>query len=252
MIKLDYLQKAKIILVINFIVLFCIIIATPFFVKNGFFVFSEELVEGVFLAIELVALIFIFRHYDAQIKKYEEEKFLLNIKLKKKERELLSALEYLGKVNVQVSMIKSLFEKIKIPSSKNQLQGMYSELLRIVASITKEKVVVLRIINLKDRKTVGEQVEFLSEPEKDQSKSGFSKIGNKELLKRHQEKSKDKINNFRVFYSDIDNFYIKAFIFVPNTQNSGVYSDEREFLEAVANQCEVLHILFNSRYYKDR
>lgn len=244
-----HLQKAKLVLILNFIVLFCIIIMTPFFIKNGTVLLSEETVEGVFLTIELFALIVVFRHYDSQIKKQEDEATTLNTKLEKKEKELLNALEYLGKVNVQVSMIKSIFEKTKVPSTKGQLIEVYSELLKIVCGMTDEKYASLKIVNLQNGRMLSEHTEYAAAHEGGEIKIN---IGNKELVEKFVTKNKDNEGEFASFFSDVENFYVKAFITIPNTKEKKFQPEERAFLEAVANQCEIVFLLFNSRYYKNK
>lgn len=246
--QFTHLQKAKLILIINFIVLFFIIITTPYFIKSGVSWAAEGVIEGAFLTIELIALIIVFRHYDAQMRKKEEEATTLNLKLEKKERELLNALEYLGKVNVQVSMIKTLFETMKIPSTKNQLVEMFSELLRVVGSVTKKDYVCLRIVNLQGQRTLSEHVEVLRGED-----DGYQIVaGNKELIERFSKKDKSNVGDSRVFYSDTENFYLKAFIFIPNSKQKDYSTEERAFLEAVANQCEIIFLLFSSKYYKSK
>ncbi len=239
------LQKAKIILALNFITLFVIVVSTPFFITQGTEMIAEEGIEGIFLGIEMIATIFIFRHYDAQIKKREEDAALLNVKFKKKERELLSSLEYLGKVNVQISMIRSLFEVMRVPSTKNQLHEMYTELLRIVNSITKEEEVSLRTVDLKTKRTLSEHTEFIKKSNKHEMA-----IGNSELVQRFNAKEKKGRGEMNIFYSDAENFYIKTFIFVSHADTKRFSLEERMFLEAIANQCEIMFLLFNSRYYR--
>lgn len=246
--QFTHLQKAKLILVINFSALSFIIVTTPYFIKGGVSWAAEEMIEGIFLIIGLIAMIVVFRHYDIQMREKEAEATTLNLKLEKKERELLNALEYLGKVNVQVSMIKTLFETMKIPSTKNQLIEMFSELLRVVGSVTKEKCARLRIVNLQNQRTISEHAESLH-GEKDVCQII---VGNKELIERFSKKNKDNISDSHVFYSDTENFYLKAFIFVPNLKKKDYSAEERAFLEAVANQCEVIFLLFSSKYYKSR
>lgn len=244
-----HLQKAKIVLVLNFIVLFCIIIMTPFFIKNGTVLLSEETVEGAFLTIELFALIVVFRHYDSQIKRHEDEAMTLNTKLEKKEKELLNALEYLGKVNVQVSMIKSIFEKMKVPSTKSQLIEVYSELLRIVCGMTDEPYAALRIVNLQNGRMLSEHIEKVNGHSDEEIKNS---LGNKELIEKFIKRDKDNIGEFATFFSNVENFYAKAFITIPNAKGKKFQQEERAFLEAVANQCEIVFLLFNSRYYKNK
>lgn len=222
---------------------------TPFFIKNGTVLLSEEAVEGVFLTIELFALIVVFRHYDSQNKRYEDETTTLNTKLEKKEKELLNALEYLGKVNVQVSMIKSIFEKMKVPSTKSQLIEVYSELLRIVCGMTDESYATLRIVNLQNGRMLSEHVERVSSTKGKELKNI---IGNKELVERFIKRDKNNKGEFATFFSDVENFYVKAFITIPNSKRKKFQQEERAFLEAVANQCEIVFLLFNSRYYKNK
>lgn len=244
--QLTQLQRVKVILVLNFVIIFAVVVATPFFIKQGFAGLTEELVEGIFLGMELIFAVGAFRYYDRQTKKKEEEAMLLNVKLEKKERELLNALEYLGKVNVQVSMIRSVFETTKVPSTKNQLNEMYSELLRMVKSVTKEKIAYLRIVNLKTKRTVGESVEIDRDAEEWEKIS----IGNSELVEKFNKKDRSDENGKKIFFSDSENFYIKTFIFVPRGKGKHFLSEEKVFIEAIANQCEILFLLFNSRYYR--
>lgn len=222
---------------------------TPFFIKNGTVLLSEETVEGVFLTIELFALIVVFRHYDSQMKKQEDEAVTLNTKLERKEKELLNALEYLGKVNVQVSMIKSIFEKMKVPSTKSQLVEVYSELLRIVCGMTDEPYAALRIVNLQNGRMLSEHIERMGVANGHDVKVS---IGNKELIEKFIKRDKSSTGEFATFFSNVENFYVKAFITIPNTKEKKFQQEERAFLEAVANQCEIVFLLFNSRYYKNK
>ena len=241
---LSYVEKARIILIFNFIVLFAIVVSTPFFITQGTETIAEEGVEAIFLGIELVAAIFVFRHYDAQMKKREEETMLLNVKLEKKEKELLGALEYLGKVNVQISMIRALFGSMKIPSSKSQLNQIYDELMRIAYSVTKEKGASLRTIDLKTNRTLSEYVKY------NKNGNNTHAIGNRDLVKRFEKRDKSDVEDISIFFSDSENFYIKTFIFVPRTSSKDFLPEEKTFLEAIANQCEIMFLLFSSQYYR--
>lgn len=245
--QLNSFQKAKAVLVFNCVALFLLIVLTPFFIREGIPWAAEETVEGVFLAVEIMALVYFFRQYDRIVRKKEEEAWMLDVKLKSKEKELLNAFQYLGKVNVQISMIKSLLEKMKIPSTKNQLREIYSELLRLVCSITGKECAILRIIHIENGRTLSEQVEIMGTQE--QCGEGM-KCGNAEMVERFKTKDKSDFEENSLFYSEAENFFVKAFILVPNPKKSTYSSEERSFLEAVANQCEIIYLLFSSRYYK--
>ena len=250
--KIKSFEKARAVLALNFVVLFGLVVSIPAFIQRGTRLFSQETVESFFLTLGLLALLYIFRHYDYFMKKKEEEALLLNSKLKNREKELLDSFQYLGKVNVQISMIKSLLEKMEIPKSKNRLKEIYGELLNLVCGITGRQRAFLRIINLETGRTLSEQ--FISSEE--EVVQDFNvKIGNINLSNKFKEKEKIEISGYSVFYSRSDNFSIKAFVFVPDSEPGGErkkdYTNEENFLEAVASQCEILFLLFSSRYYKE-
>jgi len=246
--KLVSLREAGIILKINFATLFVMIVLTPFFVRHNIGRFSEVVIEGFFLTIELTALVVIFRRYELAIRKKEKEAYLLNSKLKNRERELLGAFEHLGKVNVEISMIKNLFEKMKVPSTKNQLKEMFAEFLRIVCSVTGEERALIRIINLETKQSMGEY----SESTKENVSGNQAEISNRDLIKIFSDKKQKTINNYCVFYSESNNFSIKAFLLTTcrYKKNRKANKDELRFLKAIANQCEIIFLLFNSQYYK--
>ena len=244
---LSSIQKAKLILRINFAALFVIIVITPYYIQGGLLGFSEELIQSIFLAVELLALIIVFKHYDIEMKKTEEEAFMLDVKLKSKEKELLNAFEHLGKVNVQVSIIKELFEDMKIPSSRSQLREIYSKLLRIVCSVSKQGCAILRIVNLETGRMMSEYRENGNELAKTCNRR---EVGSRALSEKFKKKDKEEIGGFNIFYSQAENFLIKAFVMVPVSDEEKISSEERIFLEAIANQFEIMFLLFNSKYYK--
>jgi hypothetical protein len=246
--KLISLREAKIILKVNFATLFVLIVVTPFLVRDNLGKFPETLIEGFFLTIELIALIIVFKRYEAAIRKKEKEAYSLNSKLKSKERELLGAFEHLGKVNVEISMIKDLFKKMKVPSTKNQLKQMYAELLRIVCSVTGEKHAFLKIINLENGQSMGE---YCEDSESEES-SNRCEVNNRELLNRFETKKETLLGDYCVLYSAPSNFSIKAFLLINcgNKKKKLPNKEKRDFLKAIANQCEIIFLLFNSRYYK--
>lgn len=248
MAKFDSYKKTKVVLIINFVILFVLIIFTPYLIKEGTDWFSEENVEGFFLTVELLALFIIFRSYDSLMSEKEAEVLSLDEKLRSKEKELLDAFQYLGKVNVQISMIESVFEKIKAPSTKNQLKQVYSEFLRIVCSIAEESNAAIRIVNLKTGRTLGE---FFNLAEKNKNHLKELNIGNTDLISKFKAGNDYEINRGHyLFFSKTESFFVKAFILVHESgEQEGIDIKKRKFLEAIANQCEIAFLLFNSKYY---
>ena len=143
-------------------------------------------------------------------------------------------------------MIRSIFEATKVPSTKSQLHEMYNELLRIVSSVTKEEGVSLRVVNLKTKRTLSEHVELVRDEERHRIT-----IGNNELAKQFTGKENEiDESELKIFYSDAENFYIKTFLFVPHAKTKQFSPEETMFLKAIASQCEIMFLLFNSKYYK--
>lgn len=243
--NLNPLQKIKFVLGFNFSILFIFILSIPFFIQRNTSWFSEEITESFFIAIGLFALIYLFRHYDSLMQKREDEAILLDFKLKKKEKDLLDAFQYLGKVNVQFSMIKDLLEKMEMPKTKNELKKAYGEILSLACSITKSNFSILKIIDLEDERILHESV---YNTKKDNEEISV-KIGHGEILNNIKKDNYFVINGIAIFASKSENFNIKAFICVPQ-QEIEHKKEERDFLEAVANQCEIIFLLFNSKYYK--
>ena len=241
--KLTAIQKTKIVLFLNFFALFVLIISTPYFIREGFGPFSESFVEGVFLTVQLFALYFMFRHYDVIIEKKEDENFALSAKLKRKEQELINVFQHIGKVNVQVSMIKAIFEKIRVPSNKKELKLVYGEFLRLVCAVAGEKKAGMRIIDLKSGRTLGE---FFS------SEEGIWKdlpFGNHDLIDFYERKTTT-MNDFSVFFTDAKNFSIKVFIYTTNYSKKEFTKEEKELMGMIANQCEIFFLLLFLQHKK--
>ncbi|MDA3815091.1 MAG: hypothetical protein PF549_01860, partial [Patescibacteria group bacterium] len=229
---MDPLKKIKFVLGLNFSILFIFILSIPFFIKNDTRWASAEITETFFIAIGLVALIYLFRHYDYLMQKREEEAILLDVKLKKKEKELLDAFQYLGKVNVQFSMIKDLIRKREMPTTKSQLKRAYMEILSLACSITRSHFSVLKIIDLESERTLHENSFNLKNEEEDIS----FKIRNNEVIESIKNNNNYfVIDGMAIFTSKSENFNIKALVCVPQKEIEHK-KEEKDFLEAIANQ----------------
>ncbi|HHX58881.1 MAG TPA: hypothetical protein GX706_03910 [Candidatus Moranbacteria bacterium] len=241
------LQKIKVVFWIIFFFLFISILVTPFIIRDeNKLLFSEEATETALLLVELTLLFLISRYYSREVDKKEAEAFWLNSKLKDKEKELLSALEHLGKVNVQISMIRELYEKMEVPTTKSRLRQIINETLSIIKSVTQEDQVWLRIIDIDSGRTLKEQQVGDSPIDS----ADLKKLSNKKLIRLFKKKEKGKVGSYHIFYSEGDNFSVKAFIMVPDKKASLNQGAERNFLKAVANECEIIFLLFTSQYYK--
>jgi hypothetical protein len=113
----------------------------------------------------------------------------------------------------------------------------------------------LKIIDLESGHTISEQAETLegSGNNNNGNNQEFN-FENKTLLETYKSKQEfvknTKGKKFRVYYSKLENFSLKAFVIFPENGQGDFSEDEKEFLQAIANQCEVVFLLFNSAYYK--
>jgi|GEM_PF-656847 len=246
--RLDKFQKAKMFLGLGLMGLFLAILVIPRVINNGLNWASETTIETFCLILSFVSTIFLFWHYDYVVQKREEESFHLSSKLKNKEKELLETFQYLGKVNVRFSVIRDLLEGMKkpAPTTRKELSGVLIELLNIACSATSKEQAWLKIINTKNRKVLIEEFGG-NEFEEDSKKN---KVSVKNLLDTYNKGKNFKIKEFEVFYSELDNFYIKAFLILP--VNGDLTTETEDFLKAVANQCEILFLLFDSQYYRPK
>jgi hypothetical protein len=197
-------------------------------------------------------VVYVFWHYDYVVKKREKETSKIYEKLERKEKELLDTFQYLGKVNVQFATIRDLLEKMKTPAptTREEVRKAFSELLSIICNATGRSYALLKIINLGDERTLIKEISGFEEGDKDPQ----CKIKNNFLVdvyKNKNENFNNSLNGCDVFFSELENFYIKAFLILPKKRGE-LIDNEKAFLEAVANQCEILFLLFNSKYYKPK
>jgi hypothetical protein len=245
--KLDKFQKAKMIMGLSFFVLLFSILFIPSIINTGWGWFSEDFLETVFLLGGFFSVIYVFWHYDYVVKKREEDNLVLSSKLKSREKELLETFQYLGKVNVRFSIVRDLIDKMKkpAPTTQEELKETLKELLNIACSTTGREKAWLKIVDLKNGKDLIEERGGNNFQDEDYE----SKLAPKNLLKIYKNEKNCRIDDLKVFYSDIDNFYIKAFLVLPFKEEN---KQDDDFLKAVANQCEILFLLFNSQYYRPK
>jgi hypothetical protein len=114
------------------------IIFTPLLVKKGFSFLPEEIFEAILLFVQVSVAWNVFRLYEKALKSREKEIRNLEGEYQKREKELLETFTYLGKVNVQISMIKAFLQKMKVPANRKELKEYIEEVLRMALSISKK------------------------------------------------------------------------------------------------------------------
>jgi len=121
-ILLSRIEMLRNLFLVVFLVLVVTIILTPILVSRGLFGFTEEAFEAVLLFVQVSVAWNIFRLYEKTVKRQEKETRLLEKEFERKERELLEAFKHLGKINVQISLVKSFLQRLKAPTSKKEMK----------------------------------------------------------------------------------------------------------------------------------
>lgn len=228
-----------------FFLLVISIIFTPILVRGAFFIFPEEVLESILLLFQISVAWKIFRLYEGTVKNREEEIEKLEGEYQKREKELLEAFAYLGKVNVQISLIQSFLQKIKAPSSRKEAENYINEILKITLSLSGKKWATLRAIDIKTLQTAKE---YWAKANPQVDTSGI-KISNKDVSSWGKEGDKCDRKGYCVYASagsKLSSF--KVFLVFLNGEKMD--QDIEGFLRAAANQCEVLLTMFDFKEKK--
>lgn len=245
-INVSLFKKAQIILRINAFLLFLFIIVTPHLIKEGIWGMSEAAVEGIFLAVEIGVLIRLFKSYDFHSNKSNRKASQLSGELEEQKELSVDTLKYLGKMNVQMSMVRQLVKKFKAPTEKERLEYTINEMLQVIARLIDNEKISLRIIDLGNCKTIDE-VSLASGKEIGKV---VKNISNESLCERLHEKN---VNDLHIISSEHDNFSLKTFVLVENPKDEEGYKldDEQfELVQDIVNQCEMMYLLFKSEYHR--
>jgi len=228
---------------IIYLVLSSVIIFTPILIKGSVtitktIILDEEIAEMILLAILFSLSMLIFKLYKLEASRQEE--FIKKMKNDKKttEEKLYDSLNYIGKVNVQIEEIKSIFNtRNTYPETKNDFRKAFRFLSERVLGIVNVNWTLLRIINSSTQRTVSECFE---------TRHGFTcpypRISNKMIVENQH------ISSFTTVISSPSNLNILVCCTMPvDTINR----DQRIFIQAIINEIIMLFIILNSTYYKN-
>jgi len=236
------IERLRNLFLVVFFLLVISIIFTPLLVRGGLSIFPEEVLESILLLLQISVAWKIFRLYERTVKNREKEIEKLEGEYQKREKELLEAFAYLGKVNVQISLIQSFLQKIKAPSSRKEAESYVNEILSIALTLSGKKWATLRAIDAKTLQTVKE---YWAKKNPEIDISGI-KISNKDIASWGEEGSQCEKNGYCVYTSAGSSLSsLKVCLVFLNGEKMD--RDIEGFLRATANQCEVLLTLFDSK-----
>lgn len=233
----------QILYLIIFLILSSFIIFTPILITGSVyltekFIVDEEIIEVFLLGILFFLSILIFNLYKHEVYKREELIKKINNDKKTAEEKLFDSLNYIGKVNVQIQEIKSIFNNTnKYPETKNDFKKTFRFLSGRVLGIVNANWVLFRIINNNTQKTISECFE---------TRQGFSfkypHISNKMIIE------KQLILPFTTVISNPQNLNILVSCVLPIDK---IDNDQRIFIQAIINEITMLFVILNSSYYKN-
>jgi hypothetical protein len=215
-----FLQRFYFVLLI---ILLLIVILTPKLIHGGWPLVDEEITEVTMIAISLFLSWVIYKAHRKEVEKNKDK--------------LDSLVSHIGKVNLQVETIKTLFEDIeKYPESKNDLKNLFKSLGQKVLGIVNVGWVLFRIIETDSLKSLVEHCE---------TREKFVvlkyQVGNKELA------AGQSIDGMTVLSSTQKNLKVKAFCILPTRS---VAEHQRVLISPIINSLEMLYIIFASKYYR--
>ncbi len=217
-----------------------LIALTPRFISNGVgFIEKEEDVEGILIIILFVVGYVIYYFYKRELEKSLRQIEEHEMRNKTMEERLDGAIKHIGSLNVQIQEIRSIFSDLnKYPESKQDFKLVVEFLAKKILSLVSAEWVLIRIIDPLTLKTLKDH---------NQTRGSYillkHQISNEELVNK-----RDEIKEFSVVESEPSGLSLRVFCIFPR---SNLTQEQKVLLKAVANQLELIYLIFASNYYKN-
>ena len=236
--------KLQIIYLIIILILFFFIIYMPTLIEGPLhiskkLIIEEETVEGTLIGILFIVSVMILNLYKNEVYKHKQLIQKINDDKKKIENRLLESDQYIGRVNVQMLEIKSIFNGIDhYPLTKTDFKKTFSYFGVRILGIVNTNWALIRIINSNTRRTISEHFEkkVSVEPE-------YPHISNKLIIEEQKI-----VSHTSVIYNPA-NLNIIVFCILPVEKIS---NDDRIFISAIIVELTKMVIIINSTYYKNK
>ena len=225
------------------IILFFFIIYTPTLINGPVritekFIFQEETIEGTLLGILFFVSILIFSLYKREVDNHKEIIHQIKGEKKKVELRLQASDQYIGKINVQIEEIQSIFNKIeKYPLTKNEFKTTFSFFGKRIQVITNSKWVLLRIIHCNTQRTISEHFES-----KINTEDTYPHVSNKLIMEDQPIASHTSI----IYHPKNLNILVVCILPVDK-----ISPDERIFIQSIIDELTKLFVITHSIYYKN-
>lgn len=203
--------------------LFLFIILTPWLIKDGFPLFSEEASEmSMLLVLGLLSLL-IYHLFQKEVEKNRNQ--------------FNSAVEYIGRINVQLEHLKEISDDItKYPKNKNDWKQVLKFLAQKVLGIVNADWTLFRVIGQN-----GETLSEHGEPRAGKTVPPY-KISNKNLI------NDERIEGLTVVASTQTNFNLQVYCVIPQNLIS---DHQRVMIRSILNNAGMMYIIFTLQYYNN-
>jgi len=235
----SYLQILYLIIIL---MLFAFIIYTPTFISGPVritekLIVEENTIEGILLGILFMVSVLILSLYKQEVNIHKELIHKIKQDKKKVEERLHISDQYIGKVNVQLQEVQSVYNSIEnYPKTKTELKKTLIYFGQRILGIVSSDWVLIRILNSHTQRTINEHFEARIHHMPD-----YPHISNKKIIETRKLES-----HTTVVYSP-DNLDILVFCVLPVHR---ITHDERVFIQAIIDELTKLFVIINSMYYK--
>ena len=225
-----------------YVILSSVMVFTPIIITGSVhvtkkFIIDEDVTEVILLGVLFALSLLIFRLYRKEASKQAELIDSIKTDKKKADERLFASLEYIGKVNVQIEQMKSIFETTNAyPETMNEFKRAVHFLSDRVLGIVNTNWVLFRIVNSDTHRTNYECFET-----REGLVCRYPHVSNKMIVEERSD------SPFTAVVSNPHNFNFLVFCAMPV---ASINNDQRVFIQAIMNEITMLFIILNSSHAK--
>ncbi len=216
-----------------YLLIFIIIVATPFIVQEGFWIFNEDETEALILLVAGVASFVIYRLRDYQVFENIKDRMRLQRLFARAQKDLSESYSYIGQMNRRTDIMYDIFSNL----SHMDAQSCDDAIMSAMHSLPYTNYFCFRFIDLKKKKTrhrIGTSDRFLHLPD-----ALFCKEANSRSY-RHED--------ILFVYAEAEDKNLRACVALPFSNNA---EDDIDFFKALCAYFLIVYIYHNNPCIKN-
>ena len=223
-----------------YLLFFVLAVMSPSMVTRGYFGFSEENVEEVLIFLFGLAGLATFMAYNRIVEHRIRERDVAMVDAERAKKELIDSYRYIGQVNRQIEMLKSLSNQtsMTLVHAESYRKDLLQSIVSNAAAVCGSRRALLRFVDLAKLRTDSETYHAISAKE-------ALKISNKELRSLHESNlshafiKTDEGKTVLAVASDRKQSAVRAFL-VFSVEDAPISDVEVSLLKVFANQAELV------------